>query len=78
LVQFNDAEGLRTVVTRQIEEATIATGWKVAPPVVGRPEYRRDWSGRPLFERGRDPDSSKTQSVILFGLIAYFGSVAQK
>ena len=75
---FNDAEGLRTGVTQQVTEATITADWKVARSVVVRAEYRRDWSGRPFFERATDPDSSKTQSVVLLGMIVYFGSVAQE
>ena len=70
---FNDRDGFSTGAPRKLKEFTLTGEYKLAPGILGRLEYRRDWSDRPMFERGAAAGAFKRQDTLLAGLIACFG-----
>jgi len=69
---FNDANGFSTGTAQRIKEVTLTGEYLFIPGVIGRLEYRRDWSNVPFFQRGSIPDASKNQTTLLGGLILSF------
>lgn len=70
---FNDRDGFMTGAPRSLKEFTLTGELKMAQGVLGRLEYRRDWSDRPFFDRGATPAGHRTQDTVLLGVVAYFG-----
>ncbi|MGE5568575.1 MAG: porin [Rhodospirillales bacterium] len=69
---FNDADGFSTGTAQRIKEVTLTGEYLFIPGVIGRLEYRRDWSNVPFFQRGSVPDAAKSQTTLLGGLILSF------
>lgn len=69
---FNDADGFSTGTAQKVKEFTMTAEFKLKDGILMRPEYRRDWSDNPFFERGTG-GSYKNQDTLLLGLVAYFG-----
>jgi hypothetical protein len=69
---YNDATGFTTGTVQKVKEGTLTGEYLVRPGVIGRLEYRRDWSNAPFFDRGATPAASKTQTTMLAGLTFYF------
>ncbi len=69
---FNDATGFTTGTAQRLKEGTITGEYLIMPGVVGRLEYRRDWSNVPFFDRGAIPGSSTSQSTMLAGVTLFF------
>jgi hypothetical protein len=70
---FHDADGLSTGTAQKLKEFTLTGEFKLAPGVITRVEFRRDWSNQPFFERRAGEPLSKQQSTVLVGLLAFFG-----
>jgi maltoporin len=69
---FNDADGFSTGTAQKLKEFTMTAEFKLKDGILMRPEYRRDWSDNPFFERGTG-GTYKNQDTLLLGLVAYFG-----
>jgi len=74
---FHDPDGLSTGARQKLKEVTLTGEVKLAPGVITRVEFRRDWSSQPFFESGTGGPLSKSQSTVLVGLLAYFGMDAR-
>jgi hypothetical protein len=70
---FNDADGFATGTAQKLKEVTMTAEVKFKEGVLGRLEYRRDWSNVPFFDRGAAPGSARSQPTLLAGFVAYFG-----
>ena len=71
---FNDRDGFMTGAPQKLKEFTLTGELGMAQGVLGRLEYRRDWSDRPFFNRGGTPAGHMNQDTVLVGVVAYFGS----
>jgi hypothetical protein len=70
---FNDADGFSTGTAQKLKEFTLTGDLTIKEGIFLRPEYRRDWSSTPFFDRGATPGTYKNQDTLLVGLVAYFG-----
>jgi hypothetical protein len=69
---FNDADGFSTGTQQHLHEVTVTGECKIIDGFLARLEYRHDGSNVDFFDHGMVPASSKTQSTVSLGLIAYF------
>lgn len=70
---YKDAAGLITGQPQTEQEATLTLEYKMRQGLLSRLEYRRDWSNRPVFDRGNEPASARNQTTLVAGLVVYFG-----
>lgn len=72
---FKDRDGFATGsgISQDLKEFTMTGEYKMAEGLLGRLEYRRDWSNKPFFDRGINPASHKNQDTFTLGFLAYFG-----
>lgn len=70
---YYDKDGLITGVAQKLNEFTLTGEYKWAEGLLTRVEFRRDWSNKPVFERGENVGVAKGQNTVLIGLVAYFG-----
>ncbi len=70
---FNDADGFNTGTVQKLKEFTLTGEVKMAPGLLTRLEYRRDWSDRPHFNRGDSLSKCRSQDTLLAGVVASFG-----
>jgi len=70
---FNDSDGFSTGVAQKLKEVTLTAEYRLRQGLLGRLEYRRDWSNQPFFDRGSAPAAFRTQNTLLAGFVAYFG-----
>jgi len=70
---FKDRDGFSTGTAQTLKEFTLTGEYKWAEGLLGRLEYRRDWSDQPFFERGATLAAHKNQDTLLVGFVAYFG-----
>lgn len=70
---FNDPDGFATGTVQKLKEATLTAEVKFKEGVLGRLEYRRDWSNVAFFDRGAVPGSARSQPTLLAGFVAFFG-----
>ncbi len=73
---FDDRDGLTTGRARTLRESTVTGEFKLREGLFTRLEYRRDWSSRPMFERGAMAEVHHSQATVLLGLLASFGRAA--
>ena len=71
---FGDYNGFATGTAQRVKEFTMTGEYKVKPSLIGRLEYRRDWSDRPFFPKSDPSILAKSQSTVLAGLIWTFGT----
>ncbi len=71
---FRDAGGFATGATQKLKEVTLTGEYRLHENLLGRLEYRRDWSDVPYFDRGPGAALSRSQSTLLAGFVAVFGS----
>jgi len=57
----------------KVKEFTMTGEFKAKEGILMRLEYRRDWSNANLFYHGNDPFSSKNQTTLVAGFVAFFG-----
>jgi hypothetical protein len=69
---FNDADGFSTGTKQHLHEVTVTGECKIIDGFLARLEYRHDGSNVDFFDHGTAPASSRTQSTVALGLIAYF------
>jgi hypothetical protein len=69
---FKDRDGFSTGTAQEVKEFTITYEYKWVEGLLGRIEYRRDWSDQSFFERGSG-GTGKNQNTLALGIIAYFG-----
>ncbi len=70
---FSDTDGFATGTPQSLKEFTLTAEFKIREGILMRPEYRRDWSDRPFFDRGASTGVHKNQDTLLAGIVAYFG-----
>jgi len=70
---FHDADGFSTGTAQKLKEFTLTADFRMKEGVFVRPEYRRDWSNTPFFDRGSNTGAHKNQDTLLVGIVAYFG-----
>jgi hypothetical protein len=72
---FNDHNGFATGtnVKQHVKEVTLTGEYKMLEGLLARLEYRYDWSDVPFFNVGTVPATSKTQTTVALGVVAYFG-----
>jgi hypothetical protein len=77
---FKDRDGFATGtgVAQDIKEVTLTGEYKMLEGLLGRLEYRRDWSNKPFFVRGdtftlSGLGTSKHQDTLSIGFVAFFG-----
>jgi hypothetical protein len=70
---FDDTNGYETGTAQTLKEITVTAEYKAAQGILGRLEYRYDWSDKPFsFQRGV-AGTNDHQNTITVGIIAYFG-----
>lgn len=72
---FKDRDGFATGsgIAQDFKEGTLTAEYKMMEGLLGRLEYRRDWSNQPFFDKNSNPGSAKSQNTITLGILAYFG-----
>jgi hypothetical protein len=74
---FADPNGSQTGVRQDVKEFTATYEYKWVEGLLGRLEYRRDWSNRDYFARGNSGPLSKgavdAQSTLTASFVAFFG-----
>ena len=70
---YYDKDGFITGTAQKLNEFTLTGEYKWTEGLLTRVEFRRDWSDKPVFERGDNPGVAKGQNTVLIGLVAYFG-----
>lgn len=77
---FKDRDGFATGtgVAQDLKEVTLTGEYKMLEGLLGRLEYRRDWSNQPFFVRGNTVTlsglgTSKHQDTLSVGFVAFFG-----
>lgn len=70
---FKDRDGFSTGTAQTLQEFTLTGEYKWTEGLLGRLEYRRDWSNKPYFDRGESLAAVKNQHTVLLGFIACFG-----
>jgi len=68
---FDDLDGFATGAAQQVKEFTLTGERKMAGWLVGRLEFRDDWSNRAFFETTHR--LSKNQPTVLLGMLASLG-----
>jgi Putative beta-barrel porin-2, OmpL-like. bbp2 len=69
---FDDATGFATGTTQKLHEVTLTGEYKLFDGLLSRLEFRRDGSNVPYFDHGALPASSKSETTLSLGMIAYF------
>lgn len=69
---YSDRDGFITGTPQNLKEVTMTAEYKWREGLLSRFEYRRDWSDREVFERGRN-GAFRSQNTLLLGFVAYFG-----
>lgn len=72
LEYFDDSDGFTTGKPQKLHEVTFTAEYKLLDGLLTRGEYRRDDSNVAYFDRGGASGSSKSQSTVTLGLIAFF------
>lgn len=67
---FGDTSGFMTGTRQSVKEFTLTAEFKMDARVVLRPEYRRDWSDKRVFDRGAGTAAHRNQDTLLVGLVA--------
>ncbi|MDP9339449.1 MAG: porin [Acidobacteriota bacterium] len=70
---FKDRDGFSTGVPQDVKEFTITGEYKMLEGLLGRLEYRHDWSNQPFFNRGLDLAVTNNQDTLTAGFVAFFG-----
>ena len=64
-------DGLSTGSAQSLKEFTLTGEYQMTDWLLGRLEFRNDWSNQPFFQKGNG--RSKSQPTALLGMIAFFG-----
>ena len=70
---FKDQEGYSTGTAQTLQEFTLTYEYKWVEGLLGRLEYRHDWSDQKFYYRGSTPGASDHQDTVTLGVIAFFG-----
>jgi hypothetical protein len=70
---FDDRDGYSTGVMQTIKEGTATGEYKYNDHLLGRIEYRHDWSNVPFFDRGADLFIVPNQTTVTFAIMALLG-----
>ena len=68
---FKDAQGYCTGVAQNVKEITGTYEYRTAQGLMGRLEYRRDWSDQPYFHRGGTQMIDHQQTLTLGMVMAF-------
>jgi hypothetical protein len=71
---YNDPQGYATGVQQHLYEFTTTGEYKWTRGLLGRLEFRRDWSDNDFFTRGNKPFAVKDQSTVTASIVIVFGS----
>jgi hypothetical protein len=69
---YDDATGFTTGTVQKLHEVTVTGEYKMLDGLLGRLEFRRDGSNMPYFDHGTIPASSKSETTLSLGMIAFF------
>ena len=69
---YNDRDGFATGMAQKLKEYTLTAEYKMFEGLLGRLEWRQDFSDQPFFHRGND-ELVMHQPTLIVGLVAYFG-----
>ena len=69
---FDDVNGFSTGLAQTVKEFTLTGEYKLTDWLMTRGEFRTDWSDKPFFDQNNLGPTTKTQSTMLLGMIAYF------
>jgi hypothetical protein len=69
---FDDVNGFSTGLAQTVKEFTLTGEYKLTDWLMTRGEFRTDWSNKPFFDQNNLGPTTKTQSTMLLGMIAYF------
>jgi Putative beta-barrel porin-2, OmpL-like. bbp2 len=69
---YDDATGFTTGTVQKLHEVTLTGEYKMVDGLLSRLEFRRDGSNVPYFDHGTVPASSKSETTLSLGVIAYF------
>jgi Putative beta-barrel porin-2, OmpL-like. bbp2 len=69
---YDDATGFTTGTVQKLHEVTLTGEYKMLDGLLGRLEFRRDGSNMPYFDHGTLPASSKSETTLSLGMIAFF------
>jgi hypothetical protein len=70
---FSDPQGFTTGSTQDVKEFTATYEYKWVEGLLGRFEYRRDWSNQNFFTKNDTLNKVGAQSTLTAGFIAFFG-----
>jgi Putative beta-barrel porin-2, OmpL-like. bbp2 len=70
---FKDRDGFSTGVSQDLKEFTLTGEYKMVEGLLGRLEYRHDWSNQPFFDKNSNPESTKHMDTVTLGVLAFFG-----
>jgi hypothetical protein len=70
---FSDPQGFTTGSTQDVKEFTATYEYKWVEGLLGRFEYRRDWSNQNFFTKNDTLNKVGTQSTLTAGFVAFFG-----
>ena len=69
---YDDMDGFTTGVAQSVKEATLTGECKMTGWLLGRLEFRDDWSNQPFFQKGQG-STGRNQPTVLLGMVAFFG-----
>lgn len=69
---YDDATGFTTGTVQHLHEVTATGEYKFLDGLLARLEFRRDGSNVPFFDHGAATASSKSETTLSLGMIAYF------
>jgi hypothetical protein len=64
-------DGFTTGRAQSLKEVTLTGERQMTDWLVGRLEFRNDWSNQAFFQKGNG--NSRSQPTVLLGMIAFFG-----
>jgi hypothetical protein len=70
---YKDPQGYTTGTRQQVDEGTATAEYKWPKGLLGRLEFRRDWSDTDVFTRGNRPLAVKDQTTVTASIVVFFG-----
>jgi hypothetical protein len=70
---YDDPQGFTTGAKQQVNEFTATGEYKWPKGLLGRLEFRRDWSDAEFFTRGNSPLAVKDQCTVTASIVVFFG-----
>ena len=68
---FDDMDGFTTGTAQTLKEFTLTGEYKMTTFLLGRLEFRNDWSNQAFFQKNNG--YTRSQPTVLLGMVAFFG-----